>query len=73
MTQLKNTKEAGGLRLLSVAQTADLLNLSPLTVRRHLISGRLFGIKYGRRWLVPEESLVATIERLPRNTTTVGR
>lgn len=43
--------------LLTVEQTAERLNLHPVTVREHLARGILRGIKRGRQWRVPESAL----------------
>jgi excisionase family DNA binding protein len=43
--------------LLTVEQTAERLQLAPFTVREHLKSGKLRGIKRGRVWRVPESAL----------------
>lgn len=44
--------------LLTVEQTADRLQLSPLTIQRQLRRGALRGIKRGRVWRVPESALL---------------
>lgn len=44
--------------LLTVEQTAQRLQLSPLTVQRQLKRGALRGIKRGRLWRVPESALL---------------
>lgn len=42
---------------LTVEQTAERLQLSPLTVQRQLKRGALRGVKRGRVWRVPESAL----------------
>ncbi len=42
---------------LTVEQTAERLQLSPLTVQRQLKRGALRGFKRGRVWRVPESAL----------------
>ena len=42
---------------LTVEQTAARLQVQPITVRRHLRSGLLRGIKRGNLWRVPESAL----------------
>ena len=44
--------------LLTVEQAAERLSVHPITVRRHLRSGLLRGVKRGRLWRVPESALV---------------
>ena len=46
--------------LLTVEQAAQRLSVHPITVRRHLRSGLLRGVKRGRLWRVPESALVET-------------
>lgn len=43
--------------LLTVEQAAERLQLAPFTVREHLKSGKLRGIKRGRVWRIPETAL----------------
>lgn len=47
--------------LLTVEQTADGLQLSPLTIQRQLRRGALRGIKRGRVWRVPESALLEVL------------
>ena len=42
---------------LSVEEAADILGLSPATVKRWIVQGRLQGRKLGRQWLILETSL----------------
>lgn len=51
--------------LLSVAQVAARLGLSPNTVRVHLSRGVLRGIKRGRQWRVPESALTEVARAEP--------
>lgn len=44
--------------LLTVEQAAQRLQLAPFTVREHLKSGKLRGLKRGRVWRVPESALM---------------
>lgn len=46
--------------LLTVKQTAERLQLRPATVREHLKTGMLQGVKRGRVWRIPESSLTLT-------------
>lgn len=46
--------------LLTVEQAAERLQVHRETVRRHLQSGKLRGIKRGRLWRVPESALLET-------------
>ena len=44
--------------LLTVEQAAERLQVHPITVRRHLRSGSLRGVKRGNFWRVPESALL---------------
>ena len=46
--------------LLTVEQAAQQLQLTPYTVRAHLKSGQLRGIKRGRQWRIPASALAET-------------
>jgi len=41
----------------TVAQTADLLQVSEKTVRRMLDEGQLHGVRAGRNWRIPASAL----------------
>jgi excisionase family DNA binding protein len=43
--------------LLSVAEAAELLGLTPRAVRGRLARGELPGRKQGRRWVIPRRAL----------------
>jgi excisionase family DNA binding protein len=43
--------------LLTIAETARLLKVNPMTVRRYIKSGRLPAVRFGRRVRVRKESL----------------
>jgi excisionase family DNA binding protein len=43
------------MELLTVNEVATMLRVSPLTVRRHIASGRLRALRVGRRIRVPRE------------------
>ena len=47
-------------QFLTVEQAASRLHVHPITVRRHLRSGTLRGIKRGHLWRVPESALGET-------------
>ena len=48
--------------LLTPSEVADWLGVKPQTVTKWLRQGRLKGIKLGRLWRVPEESVLALRE-----------
>lgn len=45
------------MKLYDVAKTANLLQLSPLTIRKWLRSGKLKGVKIGKEWRISDEEL----------------
>lgn len=47
---------------LTVAQVADVAEVPPRTVRRHLATGRLKGTKQGRDWLIDEKDAGAWVK-----------
>ena len=49
-------------KLLTISETADLLQMNPEVIRRWLRAGRLVGIKVGSDWRVPESSLQALLQ-----------
>ena len=50
----------------SVDETAEWMGVSPLTIRRAIKSGKLHAVHMGRRVLVPEESVQAFLNSLPK-------
>jgi excisionase family DNA binding protein len=52
-------------RLLTVDEVAKRLRLHPITVRRHIKSGRLPATRIGRRVRVKEEDIERVTEALP--------
>lgn len=44
-------------QFLTVEQAASRLHVHPITIRRHLRSGALRGVKRGNLWRVPESAL----------------
>ncbi len=42
---------------------AELLHVSPLTLRNWLRSGRLTGVKIGRQWRIRESDLTSFLEK----------
>jgi excisionase family DNA binding protein len=48
--------------LLSVEEAAATLKIAPKTLRDWLRTGKLPGVKMGKRWLIREQDLQATIE-----------
>lgn len=55
-------KEEKPTRLLTPEEAADRLNVSPMTVRKWLRSGKLRGVKVSVLWRVRESDLDAFIE-----------
>ena len=51
------------VRFLTVAEVADMMRVSKMTVYRLVHSGELPAIRFGRSFRVPESSVVAVVER----------
>lgn len=52
-------KKIGDIRLYTVEELSELLDIQETTIRKYLRDGKLKGRKMARRWLVSEESLAA--------------
>jgi len=50
-------------RLLTLKEAAEYLNLSEITVKRHLYSGKLKGYKAGRQWRIKQEDIEEYLKR----------
>jgi len=50
-------KTIGNLKLYSVKDLSELLDVQETTIRKYLRDGKLRGRKMARRWYVSEESL----------------
>jgi len=53
------SSEILGLKLFTVKETADMLDLSTKTVKRHLREGTLAGYQIDKVWYVPDPCLKA--------------
>jgi excisionase family DNA binding protein len=51
------TLNGGAMELLTVAETAKLLKVNPMTVRRYIQDGRLPAVRVGRRVRVHKEAV----------------
>jgi excisionase family DNA binding protein len=49
--------EMGGLKLFTVTELSELLDVQERTIRRYLRDGVLKGVKFARKWYIPEEAL----------------
>lgn len=49
--------EIGNIKLFSVEELADILKVTPSTIRIYCREGRIKGRKFGVKWYIPEESL----------------
>ena len=59
------------VRFLTVAEVADLMRVSNMTVYRMVESGKLPAVRFGRSYRIPESALAAAIE-LPNSQTEQG-
>ncbi len=50
-------KNIGALKLYSVEELSEMLDIQETTIRKYLREGKLKGKKLARRWYVSEESL----------------
>ncbi len=50
-------KTIGGIKLYEVEDLVRMLKLSRITVQAYLRSGRMKGVKIGKRWHVTEKNL----------------
>jgi excisionase family DNA binding protein len=50
------------VRFLTVAEVAELMRVSNMTVYRMVESGRLPAVRFGRSYRIPESALEAAIE-----------
>lgn len=50
-------REIEGIKLFTITETADLLGITPQTVRAYLKKGRLMGQRIGRPILITERSI----------------
>ncbi|MBC7441002.1 MAG: helix-turn-helix domain-containing protein [Ramlibacter sp.] len=51
------------IRFLTVAEVADMMRVSKMTVYRLVHSGELPAIRFGRSFRVPQSAVAAAIER----------
>lgn len=51
-----------GLRFLTVAEVAELMRVSNMTVYRLVHSGELPAVRFGRSFRIPESAVVAAVE-----------
>jgi len=56
------------VRFLTVAEVADMMRVSNMTVYRMVESGKLPAVRFGRSYRIPESALAAAIE-LPAQST----
>ncbi len=55
-------RDLSDVRFLTVAEVADMMRVSKMTVYRLVHSGDLPAIRFGRSFRVPESSVVAAID-----------
>jgi excisionase family DNA binding protein len=55
--------ELHDVRFLTVAEVAEMMRVSKMTVYRLVHSGELPAIRFGRSFRVPESAVTAVIER----------
>lgn len=55
--------EIPDVKFLTVAEVAELMRLSKMTVYRMVHSGELPAVRFGRSYRVPEADVVAALQR----------
>ena len=55
--------EVPDVRFLTVAEVAELMRVSKMTVYRLVHAGDLPAIRFGRRYRVPESAVAAALQR----------
>ena len=55
--------ELSDVRFLTVAEVADLMRVSKMTVYRLVHSGELPAVRFGRSYRVPESAVTAALQR----------
>ena len=55
--------ELPDVRFLTVAEVADLMRVSKMTVYRLVHSGELPAVRFGRSYRVPESAVTAALQR----------
>ncbi|WP_150307171.1 helix-turn-helix domain-containing protein [Planctomonas psychrotolerans] len=56
------SRDLANVRFLTVAEVADMMRVSKMTVYRMVHSGDLPAIRFGRSFRVPESAVAAAIE-----------
>ncbi|HEY2644372.1 MAG TPA: helix-turn-helix domain-containing protein [Galbitalea sp.] len=54
--------DLSGVRFLTVAEVAEMMRVSNMTVYRLVHSGELPAVRFGRSFRIPESAVVAAIE-----------
>ncbi|MBA4248331.1 MAG: excisionase [Microbacterium sp.] len=56
------TRDLSDVRFLTVAEVADMMRVSTMTVYRMVHAGELPAIRFGRSFRIPESAVVTAIE-----------
>jgi excisionase family DNA binding protein len=56
------TRDLSDVRFLTVAEVAEMMRVSNMTVYRLVHSGDLPAVRFGRSFRIPESAVVAAIE-----------
>ena len=69
MTEGEQTvaSDLSNVRFLTVAEVAEMMRVSNMTVYRLVHSGELPAVRFGRSFRIPESAVVAAIETPNRN------
>lgn len=55
--------ELSDVRFLTVAEVADIMRVSKMTVYRQVHAGELPAVRFGRSYRVPEQAVTAALHR----------
>ncbi|HEU5011109.1 MAG TPA: helix-turn-helix domain-containing protein [Roseiflexaceae bacterium] len=69
---MTNDQPNGDMAVLTVAEIAAYLKISPTTVWRHCVQGKLPAFRVGRQWRVERRDLDGWIESLKAQTVERG-
>jgi excisionase family DNA binding protein len=62
-TDAAPSSDLGDVRFMTVAEVADMMRVSRMTVYRLVHSGELPAIRFGKSFRVPESAVVAVLQR----------
>ena len=55
-------KEINGIKLYTLQEIAKTLNITIITLRKYINTKKIFAIRIGRRYWIPEEALIKFLQ-----------